>query len=348
MKIKKLLCLLSVCFCCASLSIGQSIYERIPDQGKQLSALLLGYRSNDFKIFGSASIFYVPISTNNGGTAFICAVTALHNLKDKETGDPLDGLYLKINMPPDAKPRYVKVPLKHDLPKNYWISPSGLDLAVIPLPPQVSDGADVKTIGEDLIVTPTNIITAGVVPGLIVQMLCMQPAYWSYPSDYMNPQNTPTIRMGHLSRLGFQSVSNTVAIRHHVIDIHSSPGNSGATVVVWTPDTDGHISKGMFLGIVHGFFEESDSYRQYQIPLSQTATQTNTISLVSAGTATTNRFVLAFKTIANPNLTDVIPVHELLGLKDSQEFLSALAIMAQNKSLYSFSTTLPIADKGKK
>ena len=59
--------------------------------------LLLGYRSNDFKIFGSASIFFVPINTNNGGTAFICAVTALHNLKDKETEDPLDGLYLKMS-----------------------------------------------------------------------------------------------------------------------------------------------------------------------------------------------------------------------------------------------------------
>ena len=62
MKIKKLLCTLSVCFCCTSLSFGQSLYERIPDQGKQLSVLLLGYRSNDFKVFGSASIFFVPIT----------------------------------------------------------------------------------------------------------------------------------------------------------------------------------------------------------------------------------------------------------------------------------------------
>jgi len=251
-------------------------------------------------------------------------------------------------MPPDAKPRYVKVPLKHDPPRNYWISPSGLDLAVIPLPPEVRDGADVITMREDLIVTPTNILTANVVPGLIVQMLCMQPGYWSYPADYTDPQNTPTIRVGHLSRLGFKSVSNTAAIRHHVIDIHSSPGNSGATVVVWTPDKDGHISQPMFLGIVHGFLEEGDSYKQYQIPLPQASTQTNTISLVSAESATTNRFVLAFKTIANPNLTDIIPVHELLGLRDSQEFLSALAMMSQNKARYSFSTTLPIADKGKK
>ena len=131
-RMKKLLSYLMLCFAIITLCHAQSIYERIPNNGQKLAVLLLGCHGKNIKGFGSASLFFAPISTNKEAAKIICAVTALHNLKDKETGEMFDSLCLKISMPPEAKPRYLKLPLKHDSPKNYWVSPSGLDLAVIP------------------------------------------------------------------------------------------------------------------------------------------------------------------------------------------------------------------------
>ena len=342
------LCLLLLSSAIPIQCFGQSIYERIPNQAERLCVLLLGYNGTNIQGFGSASLFYVPVSTNSGGTAVVCAVTAQHNLTNMLTCKPFDGLYLKINMPADAKPRYVKVPLKHDVPRSYWTSPSGLDLALIPLPPEVIDGANMSTVKEDGIVTPEKLSEADIVPGLIVQVICLQPDYWSYPADYLVPETTPTMRVGHLSRLGFQKTSTGIQVRPHVIDVHSSPGNSGASVIVWVPRKDASVSAPMLLGIVQGFYEETGSYKPYRIPLTQTSEQTNTIAFVSANNATTNRFALALRTLANPNLTLVIPVHELVNLKDSKEFQLAAALMGLNRSQYEQSTFLPIADNAKK
>ena len=190
------------------------------------------------------------------------------------------------------------------------------------------------TLTEDEIITPAKMEEDDIVPSLIIQVLCLQPEYWSYPTDYLMPQTIPTIRTGHISRLGFYKSSNGLQVRPHIIDVHSSPGNSGATVIAWVPRKDGSVSEPMFLGIVEGFNQEMGSY----VPVSSNGIQgqADSLNLVSSE-GTTNRMALAFKTIANPNLTDVIPVYDLVNLRDSQEFISAVNWMGQNRPLYDMS-----------
>jgi hypothetical protein len=147
-------------------------------------------------------------------------ITAKHCLSNKETGKLFDGLLMKMGMPNGAKPRYVKIPLKHDDPKNYWTSPSGLDLAAIPLPSGLLAGSDGATFKEDQIVTPQNTTALNIVPGLIVEMVCVQPEYED-PIDFAMPETLPTTRYGHLSRLGFIQFENQTFIRPHVVDIHN-------------------------------------------------------------------------------------------------------------------------------
>jgi hypothetical protein len=43
---------------------------------------------------------------------------------------------------------------------------------------------------------------------------------------------------------------------------------------------------------------------------------------------------IAIKTKANPNLTDVVPVQELVGLRDSKEFQAALRMVVLNRQQY--------------
>jgi hypothetical protein len=318
---------------------AQGIYERIPNTAERLSVLLLGYNEKGIVGFGSASLFLAPATTNQDSTYFVCAITALHNLKNHETGKPIDGVLLKLNMPNGSKPRYVKVPLKNDEPKNYWVSPSGLDLAAIPLPPDTLTGSDAAYLRESQIVTPSMVDIENIRPGLVVQVLCMQPEYYmAYPSDFLLPATTATIRMGHLSRIGFIKDMSSIQVRPHVIDVHSSPGNSGASVIVYVPRNDASVADLMFLCIIQGFREEAGSYVPYQIPLAQAQDAQASIEFVSAQGAT-NRMVLAIKTVANPNLTEVIPVHELVSLRDSKEFQAALTFLVTNKTKYEFLTT---------
>jgi hypothetical protein len=53
----------------------------------------------------------------------------------------------------------------------------------------------------------------------------------------------------------------------------------------------------------------------------------------------------ALKTIANPNLTFIIPVHELVGLKDSKEFTIAASMMLANPQTFEAFDFLPLTAK---
>ncbi len=181
--------------------------------------------------------------------------------------------------------------------------------------------------------------------GLLVEMFCMQFEYQD-PIDYAMPETIPTTRYGHLSRLGFYDLGNgNFNIRPHIIDMHSSPGNSGATVLVWVPRKDQQISEPMFLGIVRGFNEEQGSYVPYEAPVTNSSVHQTSINLVSEQNGTTNQVAVALKTIANPNLTFIIPIHELVGLKDSKEFIIAANIMLANPQVFEVFDFLPQAGK---
>ena len=319
----------------AALSVyGQGIFERFPFRPEKSSTLLLGYSGDlEIKGLGSGSLYFVPLDTN-AQQRIVSIVTAEHNLRDKSTGIPFTGIIVKINAGEGSKPIYIKVPLKHDEPRNYWKSPSGFDLALIPLPPQLITAADVQSFTEDQLVTPESAKEYDVSSGLIVQALCIQPEYLD-ALDFLMPHTLPALRVGHLSRLGFYRMADGIqTIRPHVVDIHSSPGNSGATVLVLAPASDHSNTKPMFLGIIQGFPEETGSYLPFNAPVTNTSTETVNFLLVNADTSKTNQVALALKTIANPDLSTVIPVHELAGIRASQEYLTAVMIMAQNQSLY--------------
>ncbi len=327
----------------SSNSKGQSLYERFPNNPEQFSVLLFGYSGNlKIEQFGSASLYNAPINTN--GQAVVCLVTAKHNLSNLQTGKMLDGLLVKISMPHGSKPKYLKIPLNHGFQKNYWESPSGLDLVAIPIPAGLIQGHESGTFAESQIVTPQNAVENDISAGLLVEMFCMQFEYED-PIDYAMPETIPTMRYGHLSRLGFYDLGNgNFNIRPHVIDLHSSPGNSGATVLVWVPKKDQITSNPMFLGIVQGFKDEEGSYVPYEAPVTNSIHQTS-INLVSEQNGTTNQVAVALKTIANPNLTYIIPVHELVGLKDSKEFQIACAMSFGNQRTFEVFDCLPPAKK---
>lgn len=325
-------------------SHGQGLFERFPNRPEASTALLLGYRGElEVRGFGSGSLYMVPIGTND--QRLVSVVTAKHNLCDKETGIPFDGLLLKVNSQRGSKPLYIKVPLKHDESRNYWISPSGFDVAVIPLPPQLITGADVASFAEDQIVTPDNASDLQISAGLLVQAFCMQPEYMD-AFDFLMPETLPALRIGHLSRLGFYRTPDGInIIRPHIIDMHSSPGNSGATVLLLVPKPDHSVATPMFLGIVQGFPEETGSYIPFKAPITNNTSESTSMLLVSADSKQTNQVALTFKTVANPDLTTVIPVHELVGIQTSQEFLTAVVLMIQNQSSYEAFDAFPMAKK---
>lgn len=327
-----------LCFIYVCQSNAQSIFERFPDRPERTTVLLLGYNGNlNVGGFGSASIFLTRFSTNTG---VFTLVTAKHNLADKKTGKMFDGLLVKMNMPHGANPRYVKIPLQNDFPQNYWTSPIGLDVAVVPLPNKAVEGADFASFSEDQIVTPDNIAELDITPGLIVEMTCVQPEYEDQ-IDFLMPETLPTTRYGHLSRLGFYKVGDKSFVRQHVVDIHSSPGNSGATVEVLVPHKDMTVSVPMFLGIVQGFNEEADSYVPYQATVTNSFHETS-ITLVNQQNGNTNQIALALKTVANPSLSFVMPVNELVSIKNSTNFMYAAGMMLQNQNAYEIFNTLPV------
>lgn len=204
----------------------------------------------------------------------------------------------------------------------------------IPLPPDVVNGADVGTFFERQIFTPTYMASNHISTGLVVLSLCLQPEVME-SIDFAMPQVFPTLRIGHLSRLGFSVLPSGVPfVRSHVIDLHASPGNSGATVIMMVPKDDQSVSQPTFLGIVQGFPEESSSYIPYEAPITNSVREVPTLCLVNTSRSETNQIALSFKTIANPNLTYIIPVHELVGLWHSESFMKAILVMLANRPRY--------------
>jgi hypothetical protein len=176
---------------------------------------------------------------------------------------------------------------------------------------------------------------------MIVESFCLQPEFLD-ANDFLGPEVIPTSRIGHLSRLGFYRLSTgTPLIRSHVIDLHSSPGNSGATVLLIVPRKDHSIADYFFLGIVQGFNEELGSYSDYRAPLTNIPSNITSLRLISANGNTTNVVAISKKTIANPNLTFVTPVHELISLRDSPTFMQAAQYMGAHRDKYEIVTVRP-------
>lgn len=319
---------------------GQGMFERFPQSLNPAAILLFGYdEPYHIKAVGSACLFFVPTSTNDN-PSIVCIVTAKHNLSEKKTGKPFQGLFLKINMPKTASPKYLQIPLKHDSPRNYWISPIGLDFAVIPIPASLVSDADVLRFLESQIVSPALAKEMAIEPGLIVRAICIQPEYIS-PLELAFPEVIPMVRIGHLSRLGFYETSTGQSIIFpHVIDLHSSPGNSGAMVVVNVPKKDSSTTEFMLLGVIQGFLEEQDSYVPYDAVITNRAPHETSLTLVSSD-GLTNHVAVSLKTVANPDLSNVIPVHELHGIRDSPDFRIAVNMMSENAKLYSSLKALP-------
>jgi hypothetical protein len=256
-----------------------------------------------------------------------------------------DGLLVKISMPHGSKPKYLKIPLKHDFPRSYWESPSRLDLVAIPIQANLIQGHENATFAESQIVTPQNAVEEDISAGMLVEMFCMQFEYED-PIDYAMPETIPTTRYGHLSRLGFYDLGNgKYNIRPHVIDLQSSPGNSGATVLVWVPKKDQSTSNPMFLGIVQGFNDERGSYVPYDAPVTNSQVHHTSINLVSEQSGVTNEVAVSLKTIADPNLTFIIPVHELVELINSRDFQIACAMSLGNPQVFEASDYLPLTGK---
>lgn len=323
-------------------TFGQGLFERLPGKDSQICVFVLGYQGNmEITGFGTGAIYNIPTTTNvESGPKIFSIVTAKHVLVNKATGALFDGLLVKLNMPETSPARYLKIPLIHDTVTNYWTSPSGLDLAVIPLPPNMTDGANLASFREYQILTPEKAREMEIENGLIVKSICIQPELLD-ATDFLGPEVLPTIRIGHLSRLGFNRLSQgNPTIRSHVIDLHSSPGNSGATVLLIVPKKDSSATESLFLGIVQGFMEEQNSYIDYQAPLTNIPSNISSMQLIGADN-TTNTVAITKKTIANPNLTLVTPVHELKNLTASPSFIAAASCVVQNKDKYQILTSSP-------
>jgi hypothetical protein len=316
----------------------QATFERLGPAPEDVCAFIFGYYGN-LKIdgAGSASLFKAPLA---GGDFVACLVTAKHMLSNPKTHVPYDGIIAKINMPTNSHPRYVKISIKSGAASNYWVSPSGLDLAVIPLPWNAVAGTKGKTYGEDQIVTPDSAISRNLTAGLVTEMFSVQYEYLE-PIDYAIPQTLPTVRLGHLSRLGYIRLPNgTTFIRQHLIDIHSSPGNSGANVMLLVPE--GALgSAPMFLGVVQGYNEEAVELVPYDAQITNLQNAINNLTIPTGGTNQTTMLARSLRPPANPNVTAVTPVHELIGLKDNKEFVAALGTMRENPQLYQIFDTVP-------
>lgn len=331
----------------ANHAIAQGIFERLDITPQKGAAILLAYTNTESNginatAFSTAGIYYCTIQTNPA-VKLACIVTAGHSLKDKATGSLYDGVIVKINSKLTGKPTYIRLPIKKDPPSNVWWSEMGYDLAVIPLPWDVLSDIDPLVFSTEQIVTAENAKEEDIRAGLLAQVLCFQPEYLD-PLDWIVPEVFPIIRLGHIARMGFYTSpdGNTIC-RPHVIDIHSSPGNSGALVIVWVPATDMSVSKPHLLGIVQGFNEEIGSYQEYKATVTSETADASSLLLVNTATHTTNAVALSFKTVANPNLTYVTPIYELTTLPSSTSFLMAAAMMIQNRNLYERYETIPAA-----
>ncbi|MBN2704620.1 MAG: hypothetical protein JXR23_10465 [Pontiellaceae bacterium] len=340
-----------VLFCNIMRINAQGFFERYNSQHADIAIPIFMYEetpSEPMKIsgFATGSIYGVPITTNTQEKAqWLSVVTAKHVLINKSSSSPVSGLIVKIGMSQEQQPRYLKIPLKHSSPQNYWTSPSGLDICVIPIPPESIANSKTTTLRESQIATPEVHKNIHLEPGLLVEAISIQPEYLD-TIDYIIPQNIPTVRFGHLSRVGFMDLPNgNTYCRSHVIDMHSGPGNSGATVIIHIPtNIEGNepgkeLCKYMFLGIIMGYKEEKGSYIEYDAEITNRVKETS-LTLVSSTSSSTNTVALSVKTMANPDLTYVVPVYELANIRNSDTFQAALIEMAKNRKEYAIMNSI--------
>lgn len=316
---------------------GQSLFEKWP-YGSEITVHILGcqVRSNGFVVTssGTGATYLVPNSDTNENSGWLSIATVRHNIIPPENVPRPDFLLVKMTPKiPTNRSVYVRIPLCTNATPNYWASEKGLDFAVIPLPPETGEKCSFPSFKESQVLTPTIVQSNGVAPGLLVSTTCHQPEYFE-PLDLVIPTISPVMRIGHLSRLGWISLPDgTTITRPHVIDLHSSPGNSGATVVLNVITKESEVRAPFFLGVIQGYMEEQSSYVHYEAPV-KVATTEGTVLTTGDGKET-NRVAVAVKTKANPNLTSVTPVDELVGLRKSPKFLQVLATMISIRSQYS-------------
>jgi hypothetical protein len=327
-----------LCFLAVSSCLAQSIFERIPIPAGQ-SIHLFGFDPSIGRLLssGTGALYMVPHSPTNEKYGTPVIVTAKHNLFYPDSTNPLPALLVKLNVPlAERRAKYLEIPLKHDSPRNYWLSPKGLDLALVPYPIGLIDINHYPMFLESNVLSPERARTNGVAPGLIVFTLCHQPEYFS-EIDFFLPTSDPIVRFGHLARLGWDWISETNWItRSHVIDMHASPGNSGATVCLNVVLDNQKVCRPFFLGIVQGYQEEASSYKPFEAPIKPL--NTSAIVLTADDGTSTNQVALTIKTPANPDLTSVTPVDELIGLWDSLDFKTSIAVMMLKSSEYKISS----------
>src|ERR1041384_7229332 len=294
---------------------AQYVYQRINESTYRTTVALLGCESkatnDDWRTFGTAAIYslYHPTDT---GACYFAFVTAKHNffyIQDAKT-NLLDAIYVKLNLPPSAKAaRYLRIPIKKVEPQaaviktpagtfqlptpqkalvqNVWFSERGNDLAVVPIFPKLLEGADYTHCDENQIVTPTNYKENGILPGCVSIAVVLQLRYFD-DTDLKAPETIPMFRSGHLARLGHYSLSDTNSFkRDHVVDLHSSHGNSGGLVF-----TINEKSQPMLLGVVQGFLEDLDAYHQYEA----TVTNKTSVTLVNQQAQKTNSLAITYVT----------------------------------------------------
>jgi hypothetical protein len=263
-----------------------------------------------------------PFPTN---AAVFCLVTAKHNLYvDPETMlHPHANLIFRFNrLPSSRKAVYVRIPLISTQPRNYWLSDRGLDLAVIPLPAYLLNGADSVESDPDNILTAANYHRLEILPGSAVVASVIQYEYLDQ-NDYQTPEVIPLLRCGHLSRLGIYTLDDTnTFVRLHVIDLYASPGNSGSPVSVFTKS-----GYPIFLGLIEGFIGDS-STRTIEAPV-----ETKIAMALSTGT---NQFVHVPIPNVNPNLTFVTPVDELVTITNSPSLPAIFSTIESNRASYTF------------
>lgn len=292
---------------------------------------------DEWRTFGTGAIFFVPIGdAGSRSNSRLTVVTARHNLfyAEHDKTNMLDTLYMKFNgLPSSPSPAYLRVPLLKTVITNFWLSQQSNDLAVIPIPHQLvpNVGSNAGFSVHDL-VTAQNYHEKAILPGCPAVAAVLQLRYFD-DTDLRIPENIPIFRCGHIARLGLYTHSETNRFsRDHVIDLHSSHGNSGATVIAFAQD-----GSPMFLGIVQGFIQDRDAFIPYDAPV----TRTSSLVLVDQQSQKTNSMAMTFYTEANPSLTLVTPVDELSDLSSSPSFLTAVGTMLTTTPLYRAFDTSP-------
>lgn len=322
-------------FCLYKASLAQGLFEKWPMLTENCVHIFGAEMINgqlSLVSAGTGATFIVPSNDKDEFYGVMSIITARHNLMKDDQRTYHSSVVIKMRSKDTAnRACFIQVPLQTQGQKNFWESPSGLDVAVIPLPPELVGVAQFPSFKESNILTLELAEKHGVSPGLLTYSACHQPGYITQ-FDLTQPTAQPIIRIGHLSRLGWRRLSDgTVSTRPHVLDAHTSPGNSGATVVINVVTDDSKVRFPYLLGVIQGYVEEAGSYEAFEAPIK---TPDKRITLTTADNSITNSVAVTIKTKANPDLTNVIPVNEAVGLRNRQEWTRAIITMTSLKDRY--------------